>query len=149
MTNKIQTRLFGEIEYTEDEVVFFPSGIIGLENLKRYLMLAPDNYQPLKFLVSLDNPVISFTLINPYLIDPDYDVSLTDSDRSEIELVAQGRILVYAILTLAEQPEQNTVNLMAPVILNPDQMRARQIAMSASSYSIAHPIPLTGESGDS
>jgi flagellar assembly factor FliW len=40
---KITTRQFGELEFEDDIVLHFEDGIIGFENLKRYVILKMDD----------------------------------------------------------------------------------------------------------
>ena len=139
---QIEAGQFGRIEYDEKSVVRMPSGLIGMEYLNRFLVLAFEEYQPLKFMLSLENPAFLFNLVNPHLVVADYRLNLGEEDRHELGLREEGGVLVYAILTLSEDPRRATVNLLSPIVLNLETMRAKQVVLIGSDYSEAHPLVL-------
>lgn len=139
---EVKTRNFGAIRYEEKEVVFFPQGLIGLEDLKRFLILAYEHYQPLKFLQSIDKPEYSFILVNPFLLDPAYDLRVEPADREAIDLPEDGAILAYIIMTVPGDPSGISVNFLAPIVINSVNMRAKQAVISGVAYSAAQPVVL-------
>ncbi len=139
---EIKTRNFGTIRYEEPEVVYFPGGLIGLEHLKRFVVLAYENYQPLKFLQSVEMPEFSFILVNPYLLDPSYQFHMSPADTEEIGLAENGGVLLYIIMTLPMDVAKISVNFLAPIVINSVNMRARQVVMSGTDYSVTQPVVL-------
>ena len=139
---QIDTKLFGTISYTEKEILNFPRGLVGLENLKTFLLLSFEEYEPLKFLQSTDKTIFSFTLINPYVLKSDYEIKLEESDYSDISLKEGGGILVYVILTIPEDPSKITANFLAPIVVNPESMKAKQLVLVNSDYSATVPIKI-------
>lgn len=143
---ELQTRNFGTIQCDTKDMLLFPAGLVGMEYLRQFVLLSFDDYAPLKFLQSVDNPAFSFILINPYLLLPDYQIQLSAQDKDELQLIEEGGIFVYSILTMPGNPDRMSANLLAPVIMNLTTMRAKQIIMLNSTYRVNHALVM-GEGG--
>ncbi len=100
---EISTTQFGKIEYSEDKVINFPSGIIGFENLKNYILLKQDE-DNFYWLNSVEEPEIVFPLFGIKVLDDNYPASEGDEP--------------FGIVTLNKDPLQITINLKAPVYLD-------------------------------
>ncbi len=136
---KFTSRQFGEIKYEETHEFQFPDGIIGFEHLRRFLIIDDEDAQPFRWLVSLDDPSLSFPLIPPSIVIPDYDRSLPRGTT------------VFAVAVLNEPLEESTVNLRAPVIIEPSTRTGRQVVIEQDRYSLQHPLfaaPGGSEGGD-
>lgn len=103
---KINTHHFGEIEFTEENVLKFENGLLGFEALKQYLLLKTDN-ELFYWLNSIDEPDISLPVIGVRLIDENYP------EEQENE--------AFGIVNLNKDPLKITVNMKAPVYINQDK----------------------------
>jgi flagellar assembly factor FliW len=122
---RARTRPFGEIEIDDRQIIEFPHGVFGFEHHRRYALL--DSPQPpFYWLQSLDQPEIAFVLINPYVFRPDYVLQVADEDIEELEYESDDDILVFAIVTIPENPQEMTANLQGPVIINRKTRLGRQ-----------------------
>ena len=65
---KISTYQFGEIEFNEDSVINFSSGILGFETLKKFLLIQTDEGL-FNWLNSVEQPEIAFPLISLRVVD--------------------------------------------------------------------------------
>lgn len=144
-TKEIQTKRFGTLSYDETDVILFPSGLVGLENLKHFYLFSLDNYKPLHFLQNLEDSAYSFILINPQLLDPSYRIQLSPEDTEALGLHEGGGILMYALLTIPPGESPMSINLLSPVVINPETRLARQVVMHTSSYGVAQPITVTSD----
>ncbi len=113
-----------------DEVLTFPFGVIGLEHLRRFALVVDARIAPCLWLQSLDEPETAFVVVDPLVVDPDYAPALPGG--------VSGGLL--AIITLRPEPEKSTVNLLAPVIVDPMTREGRQLVLHESGYSLRHPI---------
>jgi flagellar assembly factor FliW len=120
-----KTKPFGEIDVDERQKLSFPSGILGFEDLRSFVLL--DAAQPpFYWLQSLEEPEIAFVLIDPVFFKPDYIPDLNPADLEEIELTNQEDQLVFAIVTIPEKPELMTANLQGPIVVNRRNKLGRQ-----------------------
>ncbi len=138
MNKQIHTTRFGDIDFQEDDVISFPGGIPGFEKLHRFLLIDGEEYEPFKILQSIEFPPLSFLLLNPSLIQPDFQLSLSPQTQKELDLGAAGDALVYSIVTISEG--QSTANLFAPLVINPLNRRASQVLLLKSGYPGDQPL---------
>ncbi|MCC6861504.1 MAG: flagellar assembly protein FliW [Bryobacterales bacterium] len=142
----VQTEHFGWMEYEEDSVVEFPSGLPGFEQERRFVAIEQHDAKPLVFLQSLATPALCFLTLPVLAVYPKYELAITGEDLQELELPAGrpphiGRdVLCLAILSLNEN-RPPTANLLAPVVVNLKTRRALQAVRPDSAYSHQHPLP--------
>ncbi|AQW81054.1 flagellar assembly protein [Campylobacter pinnipediorum subsp. caledonicus] len=106
------------------------SPILGFEHIKTMELIELD-----KFFVKLqskdDNT--SFTMINPYALrNYEFDIPTYYEDLMDIKNSSELR--VYNILVVATPLEKSTVNFIAPIVCNMDNMTLSQIVLDVVSY---------------
>jgi len=138
---EIKTKNFGVVEFQDNDLILFPKGLPGLTSLKRFLILAFDEMQPLKFLQSVDEPIYSFVLVNPLLLDPQYNYDLSEEDYTDINLEPDEEVLQYIIVTVPNDPNMITGNFKAPILINTKTMQAKQVILADSKYSVSTSVP--------
>jgi flagellar assembly factor FliW len=134
---EIVTRQFGTIEFREDAVLHFPSGLPGFENRTRFVLLEHAALKPLVVLQSLDSLELCFYATPLEAVDPEYRLAMTVEDQNTIALTADPRCL--AILS-ANKSGRWTANLLAPIVINQQARRAVQAVRIDSRYSHQHPL---------
>ena len=138
---KIISSALGEVEAAEDQIFEMPGGMIGFPRLRRYALIPfPDKDVPFSWWQSLDDPSLSFILIDPSLVFPDYQVNASAGDLDEIELSDPARGAVFAVVTIPENPRDMTVNLMGPLVVNRSAGKARQLVLTDSRYQTKHRV---------
>ncbi|MFB3901873.1 MAG: flagellar assembly protein FliW [Acidobacteriota bacterium] len=140
MSREVATGRFGNVRYEDRDVIRMVAGMPGFESLRQFLLIDSTEYEPVKFLQSLEEPRISFPLIDPRLVRSDYRVSLDAAQQESLGLDHPGEGLVYSILTLGDNPAEVTANLFAPVVINLATMKAAQIILFESEYSVEEPV---------
>lgn len=122
---RIHSKAYGEVEITERQVIQFPVGILGFENLHRYALL-DSNQPPFYWLQSLDDPGIAFIMINPYVLRPDYVLDVPNDDLDLLNYEEEEDLLVFAIVTVPEDQERISANLQGPILINRVHQLGRQ-----------------------
>ena len=135
----VQTKPYGEIDVDERQMIYFPFGILGFENLKNYVLIDAKQ-QPFYWLQSLDVLEIAFVLINPFLFRPDYSIDVPDEELDEIQIESEKDILVFAIVTIPENQSKMTANLQGPIIINKKLKQGRQAISTNRKWGIRHTI---------
>lgn len=138
---EVKTKNYGIIPYQEGDIISFAGGIPGLSDLKNFLILAYEEMKPFKFMQSIDNPLISFILVNPLLLDPVYACELQPEDYQDLELAEDESILLYIIVTVPNDPQQVTGNFVAPIVINTRNMKGKQVLLKKSPYSARASMP--------
>lgn len=144
---KLNTHQFGEIEFAEEAILSFPEGLLGFEQLRAFLLIDQDEIEPLRWLQPIGEPTISFTVISPEAIWPDYRVKLSGDDRAFLGLGKTEEPLTIALVTVPENPTNMTANLLGPLVINPERKIGRQLVLHDSGYTTRHRlIPDTARS---
>jgi flagellar assembly factor FliW len=141
---QIATRQFGSLDYNPQDVLEFPAGLPGFEELRQFILIERPAFAPVLFLQSLDSPNLSFAAAPIDRIDPQYELSVTPED---LRLLAADRPEGMVALSILSAPENGplTANLLAPVVIDPRTRRAVQAVRVDSRYSHQHPLsaPIT------
>ena len=84
---KIDTKYYGEIDYTKDELVVFPDGLFGFSQYHDYLPLSmEEDDSSLLILQSVDEPYVAFFLIDAAALFPSYSPLLLPVERIILSL---------------------------------------------------------------
>jgi flagellar assembly factor FliW len=146
-SQRCETRYFGPVEYNEESVLVFPDGIPAFEQEKRFLAVRQPISEPLVFLQSLANPNICFATLPAPAACPGFQLNIAPEDLDALGLEkgrqpAIGRdVLCLTILSLTENAPP-TVNLLAPIVVNLNNLRGRQAIQTDSPYSHREVLPL-------
>jgi len=136
----VQTLNFGSVEIPENKVITFKDGLPGFPQIHRFAVVEMETLKPFRYLQSLDEPPVSFFIINPFLLDPGYEFRLTDSDMEDVNSTNSAELAVYAVATVPDDPGGATMNLMAPIVINDKCRCGKQVILSESKYSVKHPL---------
>ena len=136
----IHTVNLGDFEIAPDTIITFKEGLPGFPQLRRFAVLESEELQPFRYLQALDDPPIALYLINPFLVDSGYEFRLTDADMEDVRTNNSSELTVYAVATIPEDPQDATLNLMAPIVINEKDRYGKQIILLESGYSVKHPL---------
>lgn len=136
---KINTR-FGEVEYDPDNLLHFPAGLIGLPNLRHFIVMPNKKQGPLFWIQSVDEPDIAFVLTDPTNFFLDYLVAPDTAERQILHIDDKDECFVLTVVTVP--PDQNiTMNLAAPILFAAKTNRAIQVILEGTTYSSKTPLP--------
>lgn len=135
----IQTR-FGEVEFDPANVIHFPEGLVGLGDLKNFLVMPNDKAGPLFWIQCVDDPAYAFVVTDPTNFFLDYAIAPDENERKKLELGDDDKYFVLSIVSVAED-KKITLNLAGPIIYSPDTNRALQVILEDSRYDTRTPLP--------
>lgn len=136
---KIITR-FGEVEYDPANLLYFPAGLIGLPNLRRFIVMPNKKQGPLFWIQSVDEPDMAFVLTDPGNFFLDYGVLPDPNERLILGIGDEDDC--YSLVVVTVPPDQNiTLNLSAPILFSPKTNRAIQIILEDAKYQTKTPLP--------
>lgn len=140
----IQTSRFGPVNLQNEDIIDFPEGILGFNDLRKFVLLDDPNDEIFAWLQSCEVAQIAFPVLEPELFSQNYSVSLTKHDIESLGLVAktgqEPRVRSFSIITIPEDPTQMTANLKAPVVINIEKRMARQVVLQDNNLAIREPI---------
>lgn len=139
---KFRTTRFGEIEFSAEVIMHFHEGVLGFPESQRYILLEHSTEgSPFKWLQSLDNPDLAFIVIDPFQIAPDYRYEIDVDTERVIGTCAPASCALMAIANIPhEAPLAMTANLKAPLLVNVENRRGRQVILSSNLYQISTPV---------
>jgi flagellar assembly factor FliW len=133
------TLRFGEIEIDENKIIEMPDGMLGFPD-QRFAILSPDNQDIFYWLQSLDSPDLAFVVTDPASFIQGYEVKLTPDEYKRIKLEQDSEVIILAVMTMGSDVMKTTINLQGPVVINPDEMIAKQIVLEEGKYGAKHPL---------
>jgi flagellar assembly factor FliW len=128
-----------EADITVSETVTFPNGIPGFESCHRWVVLAAESHTPLRRLHAVDGAEASFLALDPRQVLDGYRCELSDSDRARIGADSKTPLLWLALVNV-ESTGAVSVNLRAPIVINPRTMMGQQVLPHDCLYPLRHVI---------
>ncbi|MCX7875617.1 MAG: flagellar assembly protein FliW [Melioribacteraceae bacterium] len=118
---KVNTTHFGEIEFTEDNIIVFEKGLLGFEHLTKFLFIKPED-NLFYWLTSIEDTDIAFPMFGIRVIDENYP----QEENHE----------AFAIVVLNPDPLKITANLKAPVYINQNTKSGFQKIIDSDKYPV-------------
>ncbi|QGG47485.1 flagellar assembly factor FliW domain protein [Heliorestis convoluta] len=136
----IETTRFGQIEVKDEEVYHFFKGLPGFPDEKAFVFLPYQPDSPFAFLQSTRTPELTFLLVDPFVFFPGYEVKLKDDMVEALGLSEENPAQAWSIVTIPDQFEKMTANLMAPIVLNVKERKAAQVVLERKEYTTRHAV---------
>lgn len=136
----IHTSRFGAVSISADDVINFPEGLLGFNELRRFVLLDDPTDEIFAWLQSCEDPNIAFPILEPELFTANYSVQLTKHDLETMGLSSLDGIRCFTIITIPADPTQMTANLKAPIVVHVGTRKARQVVLQDNSLAIREPI---------
>jgi flagellar assembly factor FliW len=134
----IDTAKFGRVQYNDTDIITFVRAILGFEELRKYFLIARPESEPFKWLQSVEDPTICFVIIEPSILLNNYEVELSHHDIKQLH--GSERLTDYKIFVIVTvpkgRPEQISVNLQGPLIVNVKNLKAIQMVLNNPEYDI-------------
>lgn len=137
---EIQTSRFGPVELNPGDMISFPEGLLGFSSLRKFVLLDDPNDEIFAWLQSCENPGIAFPVLEPELFASLYEVHLSRFDLEILMAKKEESFRYFNIITIPEDPTLMTANMKAPIVVNPNNMMARQCVLQDNSLAIREPI---------
>lgn len=129
--------MWGEVEVQEKDIYQFPKGLPGFEEETEFALI-PWEDTPFIYLQSVREKELSFLLVSPFIFAADYSFELSEVDKEELGI--SEHVSVYSMVTIHSQANKSTMNLLAPVVLNPEKQQGKQVVLHQSGYETRHLI---------
>ncbi|KPU44663.1 flagellar assembly factor FliW [Oxobacter pfennigii] len=134
----IDSKFFGQIEAADEDIIYFEEGLLGLEDVKKFILVDIEGESSFKCLQSADSQEIAFIVISPWEVEEGYQVDIDDEELITLQDNDLSDIFIYSIVTLSQ--DKMTANLIGPIILNTKTKRGKQIVLNNSKYTTKHII---------
>ena len=108
------------------DIIRFPEGLPGFEACRGFVLAAAGDGLPVQRLESIEGPEARFLTIDPRHVLPTYRFELSNADRARLASPEDTPLLWLAMVML-EADGTITVNLRAPIVINPERMIGYQV----------------------
>lgn len=133
------TKCFGQVDIGEEKIITFEDGLMGFEDYKRYTILydiSGEQRSTISWLQSCDEPSLALPIVDPNVIEPDYNPVVEGDILECLGTMNDENTIVFVTLTVPSNLKAMTANLRAPIVINADTRKARQIILEDNTYPI-------------
>ncbi|MEO8497179.1 MAG: flagellar assembly protein FliW [Planctomycetota bacterium] len=124
----LHTTRFGTIQAESEDIFQFPQGLIGLEDFRRWVLLADAENDAVGWLQSTSHPDVAVAVVSPRRFVPEYQVRIPRGELERLQLAELDRAFVLSLVS--RNHHGLTLNLKAPVLFNLDRRLACQVVTS-------------------
>lgn len=140
---KAETRLFGEIEISEDKIITMEQGIIGFPEMKYFTLIfdaEKEDKDTIMWLQSMDDGCFAMPVMNPRIAVPEYAPNVDEELLKPLGGLEDEDIYILTTVTIPQgKVEDITINLKAPFIINLANNKGCQIIVE-DDYPVKHKI---------
>ena len=122
----LNSRFLGELNYNEDQVVEFPTGLIGLASYHQWVLFVDPVDNRVSWLQSVGSSEIALPLIRPRAEVDRYDVRVSPELLHPLQLEESDPLAVYTVIE-AFAAGQLSTNLRAPILINLERSLGVQV----------------------
>ena len=137
---KTQTKYFGEIDYTKEELLTFPKGLFGFEDEQSFLLLPFSSAGTLFSLESVGSPELAFTLMHPFSLDASYAPVLSADELKALDVEKSEDLYYYVLCTVKDPVDESTINMKCPLAINPDTRYGLQVILEDETWEMRHKL---------
>jgi flagellar assembly factor FliW len=127
------------VTQASQDTIRFPYGLPGFEDCRGFVLMASAALGPLQCLKAMEGPSASFLVIDPRRVLADYRCELTEADQRRLGARGEDTLLWLSLVTI-ELDGTITVNLRAPIVINPSTMVGLQVVPYHCVYPIRHVV---------
>ncbi|GAB3802873.1 flagellar assembly protein FliW [Virgibacillus kimchii] len=131
---KIQTKYLGEAEIEQSNIIQFAEGIPGFNEETAFILMDIPGNAGFHILQSVTSPGTAFIVTNPHQIYPNFTFTLDDHLLDKLQIHNENEVVVLTIVTIKEPFQESTLNLKAPIIINPVSKRGKQYIINNDDY---------------
>ena len=135
MTTTLVGTRFGTIEFDGEEVLQIDGGLVGLPELRRFVLFEAKPGSPFSWLQSLDDANMAFLVTEPgrYIAEYEADVAQRCGDIEEAVVLATATVP-------AGRPNDTTLNLSGPIVLDAATRRGKQMVLEDAAYTTRYRV---------
>ncbi len=137
---KFKTVRFGEFEYREEDIIHLGEGLVGMPNLRNWLILEMGEDVPMKWFQSLDRGDFGFPVAQSYLFHDDYNVTVNPALRASLGTTDDEDVATLIITTVHPGGAKITGNLLAPLVIDTETRAGRQLTIDDVNFSMRQEI---------
>ena len=139
---QILTSRFGLLAVDAPDILRFPSGLIGLEDCRQWVLLADCTSESLAWLQSTTRPEVALAVVSPRRFLPRYQLRVSRNDLTPLGLTRAEDAEVLSIVSSTS--DEITLNLKGPLVINLPYRLGRQV-IALGDEPVRFPLPAPGD----
>jgi flagellar assembly factor FliW len=133
---------FGTLMVPEGAMMHFVAPLWGFPDHDTFALL-PAAREGLWWLLSANDPALTFLLADPFVTDPSYALDISDSDERTLGLESPTEALALVLVAFPSSADEGiTANFRAPIIFNLAERTVLQVVSRNDSHDLRHPMEL-------
>src|SRR5690349_7260163 len=105
-----------------DGIITFPDGLPGFEQSRRFVLVSSTALSPFAVVQGIDQGAPTFVAVDPRAIEPRYTETVPAPELVRLEAATSDTLLWLALVAANGEERSATVNLRAPLVVNPKSM---------------------------
>ena len=130
------------MEIHDEHIINFDYGLPGFEDLKKFTIVDIEDYNPFLLLHSVEDHNIAMIVLNAGQLDIEADLNIPEEKLKELKN-EDGEVGVFLILKVIDDEKNLTANTKAPVVINFQNRKGRQIILDNENLSMDYPITVS------
>jgi flagellar assembly factor FliW len=131
---------FGEISYSEEDVLFFPRGLPAFEKSRNWILTGEED-NAIKWLQNIEDCELALPVTTPDAVMPDYNAKIPEDELDLVGSKDPGDLALLIVVSLPESaPWDMTANLRAPILVNLKSRKAVQVIVLNEEYPVRHVV---------
>ena len=123
-------------EPRQSDILTFPAGLVGLPDLKRWILVDMDPPLPMKWLTSLDREGFRVPVTDPGFFAETYSFEIEDASQKVLKAGQIEDIVVMIISTVYAGGSRITGNLSAPLAVNVNNRIGVQCVLEDANFNM-------------
>lgn len=137
---RIESPAFGSLEVDQEAVLTLPSGLIGLPEKRRFVLVEHGAGSPLGWLLCVDDPAFGVPVADPAIFRSDYRIAVPQAEVAELALRSVDDAAILVVTTIAPGGTRITGNLRAPILVNVGNRTGRQVVLDRPDLGYRTPV---------
>jgi flagellar assembly factor FliW len=143
----IETKTMGQVEVSDEQLIKLPSGLFGFADYHDFALI-DCHIKPLIWMQSLEDKDLAFLLLDPFIVCPDYEADIDDSELSKLGIQDPADVLLLSIVTVPNDGSPVTANLRGPMVINKKSHEGMQVILDDKKWPIKFEVAGTIASGE-
>ena len=135
---RVVTSRFAELDVQEENLLSFPEGLLGFEDLHKFFIVDREDNTLIMWLQSAEKPELAVPILEPRAFHPTYTDQVLANEVAALNLNGREVLVLYSILTIPEDVTQMTANLKAPLIIDRVTRVGRQVVLQDNQLPVRH-----------
>jgi len=131
------------LEINDENIINFEYGLPGFEDLKKFTIVDIEDYNPFLLLHSIEDHNIAMIVLNAGMLDLEENLNIPEDKLKELSNKDDNEVGVFLILKVIDEDKNLTANTKAPVVINFQNQKGRQIILDNENLSMDYPITVS------